>query len=292
MDFSKLNWYPGHMKKTRELLTEQSKLVDVVIEIIDSRIPLSSKNPDFDAVFANKDRILVFSKSDLSDPEETRRWEQKFRSEQVRTLSVSLLDKDCVKKIVHVLEDVRNKIQQKNQHRILRKKPLRVMVCGVPNTGKSTFINRLKGRKSAQTGNKAGVTKGKQWVKLESGIELLDTPGILWPRIGDEHVAKMLAFTGAIKDELLEFEELAYSLIDWIRSDKNQRIRERYNIEFDQETDTLEILNRIAEARSFIVRGGEIDYLRTGKMVMHEYRSGLLGYMTLEKVEVQGGSDE
>jgi ribosome biogenesis GTPase A len=274
-----INWYPGHMKKTRELIEANLKLVDIVIEVVDARIPMSSRNPIIDQLVGSKQRIIVLNKSDLSDSVANNQWTEKFKSQGNIVLNMNCMMGQGVKQLFKILTDIQNK---KNEGQI-RKKTLRMMVVGVPNVGKSSLINRMTGKRSTQTGDRPGVTKGKQWLTLQNGMQLLDTPGILWPKFEDPEVGLNLAFCGSIKDEILDVADLALELIRVLQKDYPELLKNRYKLE-ELSEDTLENMENIALKRGFILSGKRIDYERCGKTVLDEFRSGTIGNITLERV--------
>ncbi len=273
-----INWYPGHMKKTRELIQENLKLVDLVIEVIDARIPLSSRNPVIDELVREKKRIIVLNKSDLSDEKENSAWSAHFSQLGNTVLTMNCMSGAGVNQLFRELE----KEQTAKNAGQLRKKPLRMMIVGVPNVGKSSLINRMTGRKSAQTGDRPGVTRGKQWLALKNGMQLLDTPGILWPKFEDPKAGLNLAFCGSIKDEILDTATLAMELIGVLQQSYPQLLMERYKLEgiFEQPLETME---EIARRRGFILPGKRIDYDRCARTVLDEFRGGKIGRITLER---------
>lgn len=277
-----INWYPGHMKKTRELIKENLKAVDISIEIVDSRIPVSSRNPVIDELISSKPRIVVLGKADLADEEETKRWAEEIRKEKgvSRVLALNLQSGENIKKLLKVLEAEQDR---RNEERSVRR-PLRIMIVGVPNVGKSSLINRLTGKKSAQTGDRPGVTKGKQWLTLPNGMQLLDTPGILWPKFEDPNVGLNLAFCGSIKDDILGVQDLGFELIKYLGAEYPEMMKERYKLDEVSE-DALENMDSIALKRGFILSGKRIDYERTGRIVLDEFRGGMIGRITLEKIK-------
>lgn len=277
-----INWYPGHMKKTRELIKENLKAVDAVVEIIDSRIPVSSRNPVIDELISGKRRIVVLGKADLADEAETAKWKDKISVEKsvVRVLDLNLQSGENIKRLLRVLEDEQ---ERRNAEKSI-KRPLRIMIVGVPNVGKSSLINRLTGRKSALTGDKPGVTKGKQWLTLSNGMQLLDTPGILWPKFEDPDVGLNLAFCGSIKDDILGVQDLGYELIRVLGESYPELLAARYKL--DEVSDVaIENMDNIAIKRGFIMSGKRIDYERTGRTVLDEFRGGKIGRITLEHVK-------
>ena len=277
-----INWYPGHMKKTRELIQENLKAVDLVIEIVDSRIPVSSRNPIIDEIVSGKPRIIVLGKADLADEEETSRWAESLsKGEGIRrVMALNLQSGENIKKLLKALETEQRK---RNEERSV-KRPLRIMIVGVPNVGKSSLINRLTGKRSAQTGDKPGVTKGKQWLTLPNGMQLLDTPGILWPKFEDPKVGLDLAFCGSIKDDIIGVQDLGFELIRVLGSEYPDKLQERYKLD-EISDDALENMDNIARKRGFIMSGGRIDYERTARIVLDEFRGGKIGRITLEYVK-------
>ena len=276
-----INWYPGHMKKTRELIQENLKLVDLIIEVIDARIPISSRNPIIDDLVKNKQRIIVLNKSDLSDESANADWAEELRKDGSIVLQMNCMSGQGTNQLFKVLTRLQD---EKNKDQI-RKKPLRMMIVGVPNVGKSSLINRMTGKKSAKTGDRPGVTKGKQWLTLENGMQLLDTPGILWPKFEDPEVGLNLAFCGSIKDEILDMATLALELIKVLTADYPKLLMERYKLE-SLSGDGLQNMEAIALKRGFILSGKRIDYERCAKTVLDEFRGGIIGRITLEKVQI------
>ena len=275
-----INWYPGHMKKTRELIKENLKAVDAVVEIIDSRIPVSSRNPVIGELISGKRRIVVLGKADLADENETARWKEKISAEDgvAQVLALNLQSGENINRLLKALESEQ---ERRNSERSV-KRPLRIMIVGVPNVGKSSLINRLTGKKSAMTGDKPGVTKGKQWLTLSNGMQLLDTPGILWPKFEDPDVGLNLAFCGSIKDDILGVQDLGYELIRVLGERYPELLMERYRL--DEISDQpIENMDNIALKRGFIMSGRRIDYERTGRTVLDEFRGGRIGKITLER---------
>ncbi|MGN0733490.1 MAG: ribosome biogenesis GTPase YlqF [Emergencia sp.] len=274
-----INWYPGHMKKTRELIAANLKMVDLVIEVIDARIPSSSRNPIIDELVSGKKRIVILNKSDLSDGKENERWAEHFRKQGNLVLAMNCMTGTGVNQLYKLL----NKEQEEKNSGQLRNRPLRMMIVGVPNVGKSSLINRMTGKKSAQTGDRPGVTKGKQWLALKNGMQLLDTPGILWPKFEDPKVGLNLAFCGSIKDEIMDTADLALELIGVLGNDYPELLMERYKLEEINEM-PLENMEEIARRRGFILPGKRIDYERCGRTVLDEFRGGKIGNITLERL--------
>lgn len=272
-----INWYPGHMKKTRELIKENLKMVDTVVEIVDARIPVSSRNPIIDEIVQGKHRILLLNKSDLADDSACERWIEKFREAGSPAIKVNCMTGGGINQVFKLLEKRRAERDRDAQ----RKKPYRIMIVGVPNVGKSSLINRMTGKKSTQVGNKPGVTKGKQWLTLKNGMQLLDTPGILWPKFEDPKVGLNLAFCGSIKDEILDIESLALELIGLLQKKYPNELMNRYKLDELSEM-PLDNMDAIALKRGFIKPGKKIDYERTAKTILDEFRSGTIGRITLE----------
>ena len=275
-----INWYPGHMKKTRELIAENLKMVDIVIEVIDARIPVSSRNPIIDELVKSKRRLIILNKSDLSDPKANEAWAETFKKQGNLVLTMNCMTGIGVGQLYKLL----SRLQDEKNEGQLRKKSLRMMIVGVPNVGKSSLINRMIGKKSAKTGDRPGVTKGKQWLGLENGMQLLDTPGILWPKFEDPKVGLNLAFCGSIKDEILDTASLALELIKVLQRDYPQLLRERYKLD-ELDEDALVNMEAIAAKRGFILPGKRIDYERCARTLLDEFRSGKIGNITLEKVQ-------
>lgn len=275
-----INWYPGHMKKTRELIAENLKMVDIVIEVIDARIPVSSRNPIIDELVKNKRRLIILNKSDLSDPKANEAWAETFKKQGNLVLTMNCMTGIGVGQLYKLL----SRLQDEKNEGQLRKKSLRMMIVGVPNVGKSSLINRMTGKKSAKTGDRPGVTKGKQWLGLENGMQLLDTPGILWPKFEDPQVGLNLAFCGSIKDEILDTASLALELIKVLQRDYPPLLRERYKLD-ELDEDALVNMEAIAAKRGFILSGKRVDYERCARTVLDEFRGGKIGNITLEKVQ-------
>lgn len=266
-----INWFPGHMAKTRREIKENLKLVDAIIEIRDARIAYSSSNPDIEDICSEKPRIILFNKSDLSEEYVTKKWVNKLSDDKTRVLSVNCLTGSGLNKIKPTLEEL-----LKEKHDRLKSKGVvniitRVMVVGIPNVGKSTFINRMAKNSAAKTGDRPGVTKSKQWIKTKMGIELMDTPGVLWPKFEDDTVGLNLAFTGAIKDEIMDVEELALKLIERLQSTHGSRLVERYKLK-ELDENPLTNMDNIGKKRGAIISGGNIDYNRVAVMLLDEFR--------------------
>ncbi|MED9946990.1 MULTISPECIES: ribosome biogenesis GTPase YlqF [Peptacetobacter] len=279
-----INWYPGHMKKTKDLMKANLKLVDVVVELLDSRIPYSSKNPDIDTLMAGKPRVVLLNKSDISDRAKLNKWINYYKEQGIKAIPIDAMKGTGVNRIVdeckNAVKDKMDSLKEKGR----KERAIRIMIVGVPNVGKSSLINKLTGRRSTQTGDRPGVTKGKQWVKLRGNLELLDTPGILWPKFEDQDVALNLAFTRAIKDEILDVETLALRLIEKLMVIEPEKLAARYKLEELGESG-IETMDMIAQKRGFITGRKEIDYTRTATTVLNEFRTGKLGNITLEVPE-------
>lgn len=280
-----INWYPGHMKKTMDNIRSSLKLVDIVGEIIDSRIPISSKNPVIDDVLKDKPRIMILNKSDMADENETKKWLSYYRKKGYGAVVVDALHSKGLDKIYSVakemLADKFKKLEEKN----LSAKTIRMMIVGIPNVGKSTFINSISKRKSAKIGDRPGVTKQVQWIKTKNDLELLDTPGVLWPKFEDERIGLHLAFTGAIKDEIMDIENLAFRFIDEINKRDINILKNRYNLSEDSYEDTLYLMDEIGRNRGAILKKNEIDYFKVANLVFDDFRKVKLGRITLETVE-------
>lgn len=280
-----INWYPGHMKKTMDNIRSSLKLVDIVGEIIDSRIPISSKNPVIDDVLKDKPRIMILNKSDMADENETKKWLSYYRKKGYGAVVVDALHSKGLDKIYSVakemLADKFKKLEEKN----LSAKTIRMMIVGIPNVGKSTFINSISKRKSAKIGDRPGVTKQVQWIKTKNDLELLDTPGVLWPKFEDERIGLHLAFTGAIKDEIMDIENLAFRFIDELNKIDVNILKNRYNLSEDSYEDTLYLMDEIGRNRGAILKKNEIDYFKVANLVLDDFRKVKLGRITLETVE-------
>ncbi|HBH93935.1 MAG TPA: ribosome biogenesis GTPase YlqF [Bacteroides sp.] len=278
-------WYPGHMTKAKRQMQEDIKLIDLVIELVDARIPLSSRNPDIDELGKNKYRLILMNKADLADKERTREWSAFFKEKGFFVVSLDARSKSGMKNITDIVMEACKEKIERDRRRGIKNRPVRCMVVGIPNVGKSTFINAIVGKACTKTGNKPGVTKGKQWIALSKQIELLDTPGILWPKFDDEKIGMNLAFIGSINDEILHMDELACSLIKILQSDYPGTLASRYGIEETAEEAPHDILAKAAVARSCIRKGGEPDTDKAADMIIDDYRAGRLGRISLERPE-------
>ena len=286
MEKEKMNiqWYPGHMTKTRRQIEADLKQVDAVCEIVDARIPMSSRNPDIDAICGSKPRIIVLNRMDLADPNATKKWSAYFKS---RGMAVIATDCKTRKGIADFTPAARIACAEKLERDAKRgmNRPLRVMVVGIPNVGKSTLINQISGRKGAKAENRPGVTRGKQWVTVDSGLQLLDTPGILWPKFEDPEVGMMLAYTGAVKEGVIDVEELACRLMELLNKFYPQTLLERYKVEAPEGTPGWELVEIAGRKRGYLVSGGEVNTERMSKVLLDEFRGGKLGKFTLEMPE-------
>ena len=273
-------WYPGHMTKAKRMMQENIKLIDLVIELVDARVPISSRNPDIDELGKNKARLILLNKSDLAEDKWNDAWSEYFREKGFSVVKVNSKKGGGIKSINGVIQEACKEKIERDRKRGILNRPVRAMVVGIPNVGKSTFINALAGKACAKTGNKPGVTKGKQWIRLNKNVELLDTPGILWPRFEDQAVGLKLAFIGSIKDEILQTEELAAELVKFMNENYPGVLENKYNVEED--TDPYGMLEKIAESRHCLVRGHELDTEKASVLLMDDFRNGRLGKLTLE----------
>lgn len=279
-----IQWYPGHMTKTRRQIEADLKLVDAVCEIVDARIPISSRNPDIDAICGAKPRILVLNRMDLADPEATKRWEAYFKSKGMAVIATDCKTKKGISGFTPAARaSCAERIERDAKRGMSR--ALKVMVVGIPNVGKSTLINQISGRKGAKAENRPGVTRGKQWVSVDAGLQLLDTPGILWPKFEDPEVGMKLAYTGAVKEGVIDIEELACRLLELLHKYYPQALLERYKLEVPEKTPGWELLEIAGRKRGYLVSGGEVNTERMARMLLDEFRSGKLGRFTLEMPE-------
>ncbi len=278
-----IQWFPGHMTKAIRMMQDNLKLIDLVIELVDARLPLSSRNPKVDELVGDKPHLILLNKADIADPALTKEWESYFSKKGISAAAVS---STSGKSLGFVFDRCKallaNKIEREKAKGIVNRS-IKIMVCGVPNVGKSSFINKLSGKKSAITGDRPGVTKGKQWIRLKNNFELLDTPGILWPKFDDDAVGLRLAFTGAVKDEIMDIEELACHLLVFLRDNYPSSLTERYKMTDFEALEGYEMLELLGKKRGFVVSGGEIDTERAAHILLDEFRGAKLGSITLEK---------
>ena len=290
-----INWYPGHMAKTKRQIADDLRLIDVVIEILDARIPVSSQNPDMRELTKNKKKIVILNKSDLADEKETSKWIQKFKSKDSSAISVDSNSGNGIGKVQKAVEEIMEDEMKKYEERGRKGKAIRVLVLGIPNVGKSSFINRISKRTTMEVGNKPGVTKQKQWIRLSNNIELLDTPGVLWPKFESEEVALNLAYTGTIKDDILPKVEVAYRLLKFLLQNHLDNVLERYKLSKEEVEEILnkddeennriyEVMCLIGKKRGCIVSGGNIDDEKVSNIILDDFRNCKIGRITLEKV--------
>lgn len=273
-------WYPGHMTKAKRQMQEDIKLIDLVIELVDARVPLASRNPDIDELGKNKYRLILMNKADLADKEKTKQWSSYFKKMGFFVVSLDARTKNSMKSITDIVMEACKEKIERDRKRGIKNRPVRAMVVGIPNVGKSTFINSYAGKACAKTGNKPGVTKGKQWIRLSKSVELLDTPGILWPKFENQSVGLKLALIGSIKDEILNVDELAVELIKFLIDSYPGLLSERYDV--NESGDITDIIIEIAKNRKCVSKGAEVDYSKAAALVIDDFRSGKLGKITLE----------
>ena len=279
-----IQWYPGHMTKAKRAMKEDVKLVDLVIELVDARAPLASRNPDIDSLAAGKGRVILLNKADLASEKANAVWITYFESQGFQVMKIDARAKATLKQLNALIQEACKEKIERDRRRGILNRPVRAMVVGIPNVGKSTFINSFAGKAAAKTGNKPGVTKGNQWIRLNKQVELLDTPGILWPKFEDQRVGLLLAFLGSINDEILEKDELASELADYLRNITPGLLKERYVIEEDGKK-PYELLDEIAAARACLTKGGVNDLTKAARLLLDEFRGGKLGRITLEMPE-------
>ena len=280
-------WYPGHMTKAKRMMQEDIKLIDLVIELVDARVPLSSRNPDIDELGKNKSRLILLNKADLADKNANKKWGEYFQGKGYFVQEVDSRSGAGMKAISAIIQEACKDKIERDRKRGIKNRPVRAMVVGIPNVGKSTFINTYAGKACAKTGNKPGVTKGKQWIRLNKNVELLDTPGILWPKFEDQAVGLRLALIGSINDEILNIDELAMELITFLKNQYPGTLEKRFQLDESEEKSAVQILEEIAIVRGCLIRGGELDYGQASKLLMDEFRSGKLGRVTLELPEAE-----
>ena len=285
MQLESLSWFPGHMTKTRRMVSAEIGNMDAVCEIVDARIPRSSRNPDLDDLTGTKPRLVVLNRVDQADPQMTKRWAAYFRAQGYAVLEVDAKSGSGVKQFAPAVRELLQEKLRAYEEKGQVGRVLRIMVLGIPNVGKSTFINKVSGRKSAKAEDRPGVTRGKQWVPVDKTLELLDTPGILWPKFEDPQVGIRLGFTGAIRDDVMDLEDLASRLMEYLARHYPESIRERYKINFTGEEMGYELLEMAGRKRGFLISGGEVNTERMARILLDEYRAGKLGRFTLEAPE-------
>lgn len=290
-----INWYPGHMAKTKKQIIEDLKLIDIVVEVLDARIPISSQNPDIKEIIKGKKRLIVLNKSDLSCENENIKWIQYFKTQKIPAVLVDSVSGKGINETIKKIEEIYDNEKYQNKGRV--GKSIRIMILGIPNVGKSSFINRIVKKNVAQVGNKPGVTRQKQWIRVSDRIELQDTPGVLWPKLNNKETAENLAYTGTIKDDVLETIEIGYELLQTLLKNYRKNLQERYKLneediskimksdKLEDNEKVLEIMDLIGRKRGAIVSGGEIDRERVAAILIDDFRSGKLGKITLEKAE-------
>lgn len=281
-----IQWYPGHMTKTRRNMEADLKLVDAVCEIVDARIPFSSRNPDIDAICGQKPRMMILNRIDLADPAATDVWQNYWQAQGMTVVRTDCKSRRGIDRFVPAVRSMLAEKLQRYADKGQTGRALKLMIVGIPNVGKSTFINQIAGRKGAKAENRPGVTRGKQWVTVDSGLLLLDTPGILWPKFEDPQVGMRLAYTGAVKDDVIDTETLAFHLMELLAKEYPDAIRERYKIEIPEEFDPWDLVEAAGRKRGFLISGGEVDTERMAKVLLDEYRSCKLGRFTLETPEM------
>ena len=286
IDIKTIQWFPGHMAKTRRAIAANLKLVDAVVEIIDARTPMSSRNPEIDSLTSSKPRIVLLNKCDLADANATNAWVNFLKKENVTALAVDCKSGKGINKLLPTLKStVLKELMEKRERNGMMGAPVRLMILGIPNVGKSSLINRLAGSKRTKVEDRPGVTRVKQWVKLKDNTELLDMPGVLWPKFEDQSAAVRLAFTGAISDDILDIETLAMKLLSYLAENYPQSLAERYKVEPEESDDGLSLLEKVGKKRGMVISGGEINTERAAITVLDEFRSGKLGRITLEMPE-------
>lgn len=286
-----INWYPGHMLKTKKQIIEDLKLIDIVVEILDARIPVASQNPDIKEITASKKKIVILNKSDLANEADTKKWIEYFNKQGVNAIATDSNIGKGIKETLRIVQSMMQEEVDKAANKGITNRKIRLMICGIPNVGKSSFINRMINKKSAEVGNRPGVTKQKQWLKVSNNIELLDTPGVLWPKFESQDVALKLAYTGTIKDEVMDKSEIAYNLLKYLERNNKNELFARYKLtesDFNsiivEDDETLELMNIIAKKRGAIVSGGEIDYEKISSIILNDFRTAKIGKITLEKI--------
>ena len=276
-----INWYPGHMAKTKKQIIEDLKLIDIVIEILDARIPLASQNPDIENCIKDKNKIIVLNKADLADNNITNKWIEFYKSNGIKAIAVESNNSKGIKEVIEAIKSEYDIIKEKYMQKGRIGRAIRVMIVGIPNVGKSTFINSIAKRNTAKVGNKPGVTKQKQWIKITNEIELMDTPGMLWPKLENKDFAMHLAFVGTIGENAIDKEEIAYYLLEYLIKNYPQRLTERFNISLD-EKETVDVLEEIAKKRGAIISGGNINMQKVSDIILNDFQNGKLGRITIE----------
>lgn len=276
-----IQWYPGHMTKAKRMMQEDIKLIDIVIELLDARVPISSRNPDIDSLAKNKYRLVLLNKSDLADSTTNQQWEKYFKEKGMKVVTINARNGQGMKAITNQIQEACKEKIERDRKRGILNRPIRAMIVGIPNVGKSTFINSYAKKACAKVGNKPGVTKGKQWIKINKGVELLDTPGILWPKFEDETVGLHLAFIGSINDEILQKTELACQLIDFMKENYAGVLQDRYQV--DETAKASAVLEEIAVKRGCLRKGNDLDYEKAATILLDEFRNGKLGKISIEK---------
>lgn len=294
-----INWYPGHMAKTKRQIQEDLKLIDVVVELLDSRIPISSRNPDINTIVKEKKKIIVLNKSDLADEKETIKWVEYFTAQKIPAVITDANSGKGIKEVIKQAELIMKDELDKREEKGRTGRKIRIMILGIPNVGKSSFINRLANKNSLEVGNKPGVTRKKQWIKISNSIELLDTPGVLWPKFESDEVALNLAYTGTIKDDVLEKTDVAFYFLKYMLENEIDKLVARYNLSKKELLNSLEnqtrpeneiiydIMLQIGKLRGAVVSGGNVDDVKTANIILEDFRSGKLGRITLEKVQAK-----
>lgn len=275
-----VQWYPGHMTKARRMMEENIKLIDVVVELVDARVPVSSQNPEISRLAAGKARVILLNKADLADPSRTELWKEWYEKSGYSVAVVNSKNSSGVRGVNEVIQESCREIMERYRRKGIKNRPVRAMIVGIPNVGKSTFINSFAGKACAKTGNKPGVTKGKQWIRLNKNVELLDTPGILWPKFEDQAIGIRLAYIGSIRDEILNVSELAFSFLEFMQKEYPECLHGRYTL--PEEVGTLALMESIGRQRGCLGRGGEVDYDKTAAVILDDFRKGALGRITLE----------
>ena len=278
-------WYPGHMTKAKRMMQEDIKLIDLVIELVDARVPLSSRNPDIDELGKNKSRLILLNKSDLADTRKNKLWIDYCSEKGFYVLEMNSKTGAGMKSIQSMVQEACKEKIARDRKRGILNRPVRAMVVGIPNVGKSTFINSFAGRACAKTGNKPGVTKGKQWIRLNKSLELLDTPGILWPKFEDQTVGLRLAMIGSINDEILHLDELAYELIRFLKKEYAGLLEKRYQIEIPEEQEAYDTIKAVCVSKKCYLKGEELDIMKASSMIVEDFRNGRIGKITLEMPE-------